>query len=220
MPPWPIWTILLIAAGTFILLNLLRSREETRRQRPPVRGASPSDADDSQSRKQAPVTDLDRFLQEVHRRRTSEGAEIVAVTPARRPTPERGSTRSSAQDPATRAALPPSRRSLRSGERIPSRRSGASEAQAEAIPLAIAVEEPTSRSRVPPVLEPTGTAFPGSPPPPAAVKAVQSVAAPGSRKRQDSSFLAYLSSRQSLRNVVILREIFDPPLCKRASKPH
>jgi hypothetical protein len=220
MPPWPIWTILLIAAGTFILLNLLRSRDEIRRQRPPMRGGSPSDTDESQSRKQAPVTDLDRFLQEVHRRRSTEGAEIAAEPPARRSIPERVSTRSATPDPAARAALPPSRRSPRSGDRIPSRRSGTSEAQVEAIPLAIAVEEPTGRSRAQSGPEPSATVFPGSPPPLPSVKAVQSVAAVGSKGKQDKSFLALLSTRQSLRNAVILREIFDPPLCKRTSRPH
>jgi hypothetical protein len=219
MPGWPAMTILLIAAGTFILLNLLRSREETRRQRPPVRGGAPSESEDPQGRRQPPLTDLDRFLQEVHRRRAAEGEEANAEPAPRQPDLERVRPRRSAPDTAARVPLPPSRRLPRSGERASSRRSGAPGAQEEVIPLAIAVEETTARSRAQSGPESSATAFPSSPPPLPSVKAVQSVAAPGSRGRQDKSFLAFLSSRQSLRNAVILREIFDPPLCKRAAKP-
>jgi hypothetical protein len=220
MPNWPVMTILLIAAGTFILLNLLRSREESRRQRPPVRGGARSESEDPQGRRQPPLTDLDRFLQEVHRRRTAEGAEADVEPPPRRPDPERVSPRRSVPEPAARVSLPPSRRSPRSGERASTRRSGAPTAREEVIPLAVAVEETTARSRAQSGPEPSATAFPGSPPPLPSVKAVQSVAGPASRGMQDKSYLAFLSSRQSLRNAVILREIFDPPLCKRGAKPH
>jgi hypothetical protein len=220
MPGWPVMTILLIAAGTFILLNLLRSREETRRPRPPVRGGARSESEDPQERRQPPLTDLDRFLQEVHRRRTAEEADAKAEPPPRRTDPEQVSPRRSMPEPVARVSLPPTRRSPRSGDRPTSRRSGAPTAREEVIPLAVAVEETTARSRAQSGPEPSATAFPSSPPPIPTVRAVQSVAAPGAKGRQDKSFLAFLSSRQSLRNAVILREIFDPPLCKRAAKPH
>jgi hypothetical protein len=220
MPQWTIWTILLIAAGTFILLNLLRSREETRGQRTPMRRGAQNDADESRGKRQPPLTDLDRFLQEVHRRRTAEGPEAETETPVRRPEPEQSGRRASSPAPVARAALPPSRRSRPAGERSSSRRSGTSQTQEEVIPLAIAVEEPAGRSRGQSGPEPSSTVFPGSPPPLPSVKAVQSVAAPGSKKRQDNSFLALLSSRQSLRNAIIVREILDPPICKRHAQPH
>jgi hypothetical protein len=212
MPQWGIWTILLIAAGTFILLNLLRSREELRRQRPLSRGGSSRDAEGSEARKQPPLTDLDRFLQEVHRRRNADETESAPKPAVRQPASGRTGNRSSAPQPA----VPVGRRSPRAGERTPSRRPSASRAQEEVIPLAIAVEEPAGRGKVRSVPEPAAAAFPSSPPPPPAVllsakPAVVSV----SGKQQDRTFLAFLSSRQSLRDAVILREIFDPPLCKR-----
>jgi hypothetical protein len=198
MPGWPVMTILLIAAGTFILLNLLRNREETRRQRPPMRDGIRNEADDPRPRREPPLTDLDRFLQEVHRRRTSESAE-AKPEPPRRPVP------------APRVAPSASRRSSRAGERATSR----SSAREEVIPLAIAVDTPADRPRNQGVPEPGVIAFPGSPVAPPTVTTIQRVGATGVKKRQDTSFLRFLSSRSSLRDAVILREIFDPPLCKR-----
>src|ERR1700736_2238034 len=92
-----IWAILLTAAGVFILLNLLRTKEESRRRGPP-QGGAPVAEDNPQARREPPMTDLDRFLQEVHRRRVAaEGEEpredrpvrpVERVTiPPRRPTP-------------------------------------------------------------------------------------------------------------------------------------
>jgi hypothetical protein len=160
-------------------------------------------------------------LQEVHRRRQSgEAPEAKAEPPQRFSESERASPRRAAPEPVARVARVPSRRSPRSGEKPSSRGTVASPLQEDVIPLVIAVEEPASRSQVQFGTDPSATAFPSSPPPLAAVRAVQSVEAPGSKARQNKSFLALLSSRQALRDVMILREIFDPPLCKRRAKPH
>jgi hypothetical protein len=221
MPGWPVMTILLIAAGTFVLLNLLRNREEIRRQRPPVRGDAREEGDDPQTRRQPPLTDLDRFLQEVHRRRqTGEAPEAMVELPQRPSESERVRPRPPVAEPVGRVARVPGRRSPRTGEKPSSRGSGASARQQEVIPLAIAVQEPASRSQVQFGTETSATVFLSSPPPVAAVRAVQSVEAPGAKARPNKSFLALLSSRQALRDVMILREIFDPPLCKRGVKPH
>jgi hypothetical protein len=201
---WPL-AILLTAAGAFILLNLLRSKEEARRRRP-VQGSAREQDDNPERKRQAPVTDLDRFLQEVHRRRRqAEGEEatpqprvepVIVVRPPARP---------------DRVGPIPGRRPARSRERQPARRSDA--AAFEAIPVAIAVEEPRSAARSGP--EPSATVFPASPPALPAVRAVQSVEASRSGARRGKSFFALLNSRQALRDAIVLREILGPPLCKR-----
>jgi hypothetical protein len=210
---WPIWAILLVAAGAFILLNLLRNKEEMRRRHPPVQGRARGTEDNPDGTRQAPVTDLDRFLQEVHRRRRVAEGEESGAQPVRRPVESPASPRRSTPAPVPRAYPGPSRRAPRSGERPTARRPSA--APVEVIPLAIPVEDPASRSWARSGPEPSATVFPASPQPLPAVRAVQSVEASRSPARKGNSFLALLNSRQALRNAIVLREILDPPLCKR-----
>jgi len=211
MFPWQIWIILLIAAGTFILLNLLRSREEARRQPPRARNSARRASDESEGGRQEPITDLDRFLREVHSRRSAAGAE----PPAARPAPER--PRKSSPLPTGRVAPPPKRRSGRPEERSTTRRSNVSETPLEAIPVAIAVEVPVRAEPQPSTPNPYVVGFPGASPMPPAPSTAGPIAASMSRPGQ-GAFVGLLSSRQSLRDVMILREIFDPPLCKRRPK--
>jgi hypothetical protein len=206
MPPaWCIWAVVLFAGGVLILLNIIRNREEIRR-----RQTSPREAgDDPSSRREPPATDLDRFLREVHRRRRTaqeEGApRRESPPPVREPRP--------APQPFSRMSAPPPRRPLRSEDRPPSRRPSAPPIQTEVIPLVIPVDDPGPGTQrrlaaqgMPVEFPPSQAAPPSSPSTAATIRAT-------SQRR--AAIVALLGNPQALRNAIILREIFDPPLCKR-----
>jgi hypothetical protein len=207
------WAILLTAVGVFILLNLFRNKEEARRRRPPARGPRPIDADDPSGRRQEPVTDFDRYLQDFQRRRRTSG------TGEQKPRPQPPVRPAQPVQNRPRRAAPESERRSPTRSSVDSplaRQSASGPLQTEVIPYAIPVGElaPPPRVTLEPIRIVPAKAFPVTPPAPRAARGVG--AAPLPRPvAKDESFLALLQSRQTLRNVIILREILDPPLSKR-----
>jgi hypothetical protein len=200
---WEIWLVPLIALAVWILGSLLRGGvEEPPRNDPqpngggPVRGRPP----------QRPMTDLDRFLQEVHRRRQG-GEQHQTELPEMAPPPQRAE-----RQPAPARAMPtPTRQPPRRPPRPttpPVKRTPRGK-PAEAIVVRLPVAEPAKQLEqvVPEVvaLSPATVPTPPPPPPPPAV------AGP------PPSLATLLSTPEGLRNAFILREILAPPLCKRQS---
>src|SRR5439155_20799500 len=141
-----------------ILLSLLRNQEETCRRRPAqggVRGAE----DNPDSKRRPPLTDLDRFLQEVHRRRMAAEGEETTEETSPRPVAPLIIPRRSGPASASRVPPGPGRRMARSGERQPSRRSAAAPIEVEAIPVAIPVEDTAAQSSARSGPEPSSTVF-------------------------------------------------------------
>ena len=203
--PWCFWAVLLFAGGVLVLLNIIRNREEIRR-----RQTSPREAgDDPPVRREPPATDLDRFLREGHRRRRTAQEEGA---PRREPPPLVREPRP-ALPPFSRTSAPPPRRPSPSEDRPPSRRPSAPPIQTEVIPLVIPVDDPGPGSKRRLAAQGTPLAFPPSQAaPPGSPSTEATIRATGQRR---AAIVALLGTPQALRNAIILREVFDPPLCKR-----
>jgi hypothetical protein len=207
------WAIPLTALGVFIILNLLRNKEEARRRRPPLRESRPEDADEPSGRRQEPVTDFDRYLQDFQRRRRA--TERGEQRPRLQPPVRRDQTAQSRPRRANTASSRPS--APRASVDAPlARQSTARPLQTDVIPYALPVNEPTSLlpAALAPIPVTPATAFPVIPtaPPVARGAGTTSMLRPGVAQ---GSFKALLQSRQNLRSAIILREILDPPLSKR-----
>jgi hypothetical protein len=207
---WLGWAILLTVVGAFILMNLFRNKEEARRRRPSVREIGPEDEDKPPRQQPEPLTDFDRYLQDFQRRR--QGREGGPGRPRPRPAPR---PIQSPENRARRAAPASERRPQRSTVDAPLPRRPTT-ADAEVIPYAIPVETPAILARAIPVVIPVAPA-PAFPATPAGAPAARGVGGVRSTRpaAQAGTFLGSLQSRQTLRNLVILREILDPPLSKR-----
>ena len=203
--PWCFWAVLLFAGGVLILLNIIRNREVIRRQQ-----GSPREAgDEPPSRREQPTTDLDRFLREVHRRRRTAQEEGA---PGREPPPLVREPRPAAQ-PFSRTSAPPPRRPSRSEDRLPSRRPSATPIQTDVIPVVIPVDDPGPGTKKRLAAQASAVEFPASAAaPPGSPSVAATLRAAGQRR---AAIVALLGNPQALRNAIILREIFDPPLCKR-----
>jgi hypothetical protein len=180
------WLIPVILIIIWVVNSFLRGNEEERnknRQRPTPRGDRPP----SEPTARRSTSDIDRFLEEVNRRRR-QAAE-------RRPTPEPPRQRPPSRPPS---APPPRRQpTSRPVERIPT---------AEVIPVVEAVA--TAVAARPPALtaQPAATAQPT----PGAVNAsVPVVPAPMQQ------LMGLLASPENLRTAILLREVLGPPRCRR-----
>jgi hypothetical protein len=211
---WHFWLVPLIAVAVWILGSLLRSGAEERQRM--LQRQNPGGGPDGGRQPQRPNTDLDRFLQEVHRRRQASERRDVQEEPP--PVPERADSRPKPRPvpPPVRQPPPPPRRpAVRPASPPPAVRR----------PQTRTVEDPT------PVVQ---VVVPASPTPvdqlPAVVPVLSEVGiAPGRQARKartatyrdpvgpPPSLAALLSSPEGLRNAFILREILDAPLCKRRS---
>jgi hypothetical protein len=188
---WVQWLIPLVALAVWILSNLARNREdEPRRARPPqVRG-------DEQPREKKPE-EVDRFLDEVRRRRETADARKRKVDEPRRVLPRREEQRKPLQPPASRPEAP--------------RRPAPPPLPPSPPPKPVVVKEP------PPLPRPAAgkvedvvvarivTASPGG------ETAIERVAS-GPAKQQ---IFDLLCRKNNLNTAVLLREILGPPLSKQ-----
>lgn len=183
----------IIAVAVWILSSLIRGAEEQRVRRPRPQRDPEEPADGTRPRRSP--SEIDRFLQEVQRRR-QEGEERRPPREAPKPLP-----------PAEEVlvAIPvqevPNRRTPRADR--PRRR------PAESRPIPVAQPVPVVP---PPVLE---TQFRESPPPPGPEAASQPTAAEKKREAMGKQLRELLNSKQSLATAFILREVFDRPLSLR-----
>jgi hypothetical protein len=212
MGGWEIWLALVFAAAVWILGHLLRQGAQTDEKRDQPRpGAGerrPPGRPPGAAPRQPPRTELDRFLQEVNRRKQLAEQRGRAQQPASAP-PERRPPR-----PRTVAV-----------ERPPARR------MVEPMPEVISVE-PTRRAEPVPVLElAEAQARPATVPPAAPVPVVPTGGAAGSvvlgpatpfppavRQGQSGAIRrlgAMLRSKDNLCAAMMLREILDRPVCHR-----
>jgi hypothetical protein len=209
-----VWTIILISVAMWFLSNLFRGGEDERAQGRP--GQDPRR--NPGGRGKTAGADIDRFLEEINRRR-KEAAERQGVKPPealspatarpRRPRPQR-------PEPSPRSAQIPMALPVARAERRPEVRRTLEEPV-----LAVAVEEvvkPASERK------PARTALPA-----ARVQAVAVVAEPVlpasltaiatvSMKAQSpalTQLMSLLRTPQTLRTAVLLHEILGPPRCRR-----
>jgi hypothetical protein len=219
MNNWQAWIVPVIALGVWILSHLLRGNEQDKKA--PPRGRQPGE--NPPGRAKEPLTDLDRFLREVNRRR--QNAEERRTGPAAKPPivltaqPIVERPRPSVPKPARPA--PPQRRQAARPVPAPSK-SATPKFQPE--PLTVLPADGKTEHAIPlPASEQTPLAFPTSSEiiriaTPAAL-ATAAKMAPAIRQASTTStpppFLTLLSSAENLRTAIVLREIFDPPLSKR-----
>jgi hypothetical protein len=210
---WRFVLILLVPLAVWVLSSIFRPSEEERRGERRRAGEGPP---------RRPATELDRFLEEARRRK---GAGRPAEAPERPPEarPEARVERVPLPARPVAPAAPPRPRQAPAAERRPSlgREGRAAE---PAPPPRRPVAEPALV--VQPVL-----VVPPPPPPPAPAAPAPVVLAPAppvggavSRKpeRPTSTFLtqlaALLQKKETVGAAVVLREIFDRPLCDRGPR--
>jgi hypothetical protein len=218
---WFFWLLPVIALGIWILSNLLTNREEEKRPARPVR--RPAAGDESGRPQQPVLTDLDRFLQEVNRRRQAAEARAANPAQARPPVPapvpiaERPARvpRPEPAPPRVRP-VPTSQPARRSTPRPspPVRRSSTRDEPPLALPVEVVVARASDR-----VPERAAIIFPAAAPAPVAPPNSPEEAPPPVRRSQSSGSLReLLTSRDSVRTAIVLREIFDPPLAARTGR--
>lgn len=190
---WVKWAIPLVVVGVYIVSQLAAQLRDAKRR--PNRNLPPTRPDDSPStpprpRAQRPSPEMDRFLEEVRRRQQPPPAQPRPVQERPRPQP---SPRPVVLAPASTSA--PARPVVRTSPRPPNRKIP------EAVPAAIA----TLPTQTLPVIS--------APPPPPPTRVSVSADKPASAAVYQ--VLDLLRDRQSLATAVLLREILDPPLCRR-----
>lgn len=201
---WSVVMILIIALGVMILGSLFRGSEPERKD---------GRADDAAAgRPRRSANDLDRFLNEIQRRRQAGGrAPQPPAAEGGRPA-ERRSSR-----PPQAVPVPTARPSEQSRRRPPRPQTPSSRVPAPT-PVVEAI-----RTALPPLAEPmvAQVVVPLDRPPLAAPAAALPAAAPppSVRERARSPALtqltAMLRSPRQMRAAIILREILNPPLSQR-----
>lgn len=193
---WVQWLVPLVALGVWILSNLARNREdEPRRARPPqVRGDGMPEAAPRQRKE---PEEVDRFLDEVRRRRENTERKKKADEPRRVLLPKREETRKPAQpqsrQDAQRKPTPPPVPKLipvKEPPTSPRKEPGSSPRSANRIEEVVVarIVSPTPRSDSP---------------------------APVHAERTIPQLLDLLCRKENLTTAVLLREVLGPPLCKR-----
>jgi hypothetical protein len=241
---WEVWIVPIIAIAVWILGSLMKGTEP---ERAPDRsgrpgGPRPQPGEPGAPRPRAPG-DLDKFLQEIQRRRRAAEERERPPQPEPQPQAERPPERTidrpplSAQPgprprpPQPRPAQPapaPRRRPVRSVPDQPTSPPVArpvSEPRRPRVPAReVPVEPPLDVLPVPPRLQPPLTPAPAPAPPVAVV--VAEVAPPpeptfpqAAQARRQSPALeqlvAFLKSPQSMRAAIVLQEVLGPPVCRR-----
>jgi hypothetical protein len=219
-----VFLILLVPLGVWILSSVFKSEDE----RPGSRQGNGS----RPTAQRRPVTDLERFLEEARRRRESadkrqqpEGEAPARPAPSREVRPSSGSERRPARTP------PPPPQPRRRQVEGPAPRSNRPPVLLEAVPdsstvvLTPRIEPPRPEprrveplrplpaepSRSMPVPAPTPVVSAAPPLPPAPPVAGSRTAPPPAV----AQLVELLRSPRSAATAIILREVFDQPLCRR-----
>jgi hypothetical protein len=215
---WVKFVVPLIAVAVWILANLARAPKEPPRppaRRPPV---PPPDVQGKQA-PPSPPTDVDRFLQEVARRR-KEAAERRQAGPSE--LAPLGREEPKADKPPPPVAVPvevvPAPRRLAPRERLPEKKSKPRSAETSRdIPE---VRPVRSQPRVLEVVQVPAPPPPGPvAPPPGPPPAPTADANPGQvTPTAASQVLALLANQATLPVCFLMHEIFQPPLSRRPSR--
>jgi hypothetical protein len=212
---WEVLIVPLIALGVWILGTLFRNEEDERaRQR--RRGSLEGGGVRVPPRR--PVTDLDRFLEEARRRREAaergRSSSPAAATEAPPPRPMRPPLQ---QDRPAREAP---RRPRSSSPAGPPRRPAAEVPVARAVPSS----PPPAEADVVRVVRAESVPVPvapipvAEPVPPARALPAPAMPQPGRGQVRNpilTQVVALLRSPQAAGTALVLREIFDQPLCRR-----
>lgn len=196
---WEVLLILLVPLGVWILSSIFKGEDQQPR--------SGTRANMEEKPQRRPVTDLDRFLEEARRRReAAQGGAPKAVVPARpqpkpiaareqRPAPERKPASAAQPRPALRAPQPSRQPIL-----------------LEAVPeVQVVARAPVPRAEAPTI----PASPPAMPPPPPPVAVVPRVVTPVKLSPALARVTQMLSSPQAAAAAIVLREIFERPLCQR-----
>jgi hypothetical protein len=206
------WIFLIIAVAVWILNALLRSAEDERRKR---REPRPPGEDDPRGRSSRSAGDIDRFLEEINRRRRQASERRLpparpreAAGPGARPQPSRVEAPSRTDSPPWSES--PSRK-------VPPVRSAEEQVrQRERGKRAGEPESPTAAQQLPQTVSPAAATAT-----PAIVDSglSNSTPTPAPTDREPApaavQLLTLLRAPQWLRTAVLLKEVFDKPLSQR-----
>jgi hypothetical protein len=208
---WVKWLIPLVVVFVIILSNLARIAQDEKKQLP-RRRPRPNGERDATMQPRRPTSEVERFLDEVNRRRRADAAGPRPPLPPRPPAvpprvvAERPASRDVQDLPA--AVLPVAAAPV--DQSMPTKRPPRE------------MSPPTERRGPTPAVEEILTATvvpfpPGSAPAPAATAATGT--APVVARKPDTAtavmLLKLLRSPASLKTAVVLREVLDGPLCRR-----
>lgn len=213
MGGWHFWGALIIGAVIWIVGQLLRNSAQQEEKRTPA-APGPEDRAAGQRRPAPGSTELDRFLQEVNRRKQNAEQRTRAQTenrPAVAPSPRSSVDAPLAARPAGASSPPPvRRRPSRPAAEGPSTRAPQRRAPAGDVPVLLEVVPVVEPS--PPAPAPLPTVLPAPSPAkaPAFPPTQGKIASPALRQ-----LLAMLGSKNNLRAAILLREVLDPPMCHR-----
>lgn len=200
MDNWIKLLVPLIALAVWILSNMAKNREEPRRNQ---RSPTPPDMDSPPRPRRAP-TDVDRFLEEVRRRRESgekKSPPLLREAPASREQTRSRPVSGPVAEPVVRPHRP-----APTSEEGPKQRSPRRSAAQEAVPVAKIVSPPPL-----PQLTPAQVAEQAS---------IAALGQPGQMAAKDVSpaikqLFGLLKSPQTMQTAVLLREILEAPRCRR-----
>jgi hypothetical protein len=212
--------IVVVVELVWILSSIFRGTEEDRRgqQRPPL---TPRPPGAPASRPRPPATTVDRFLEEINRRRR-EAAERQGATPtAQSSAPASPKPRSEPPRRQPRPApsiLSPQPTRPGAPRRVPTLEVVVAEVQYPQV-------EAIDARRAPPAAKPAFRPAPTAPPEKVVVAEVLAVTPPPAlavptprsrpASRRAAQLIALLHNRQMLGNALLLHEILGPPLCER-----
>ncbi len=197
MGGWEVWGALIVGAAIWIIGHLLRQSADNDTKNRPTPRPQPSDRP-NRPRPQSGTSDLDRFLQEVQRRKqAAEGRGKPPPAPKRQPQQRRPAPRNVPD------VLP---------TRTPGALRRAEPAVLEVVPAEVPARAPVA---TPAPVEVPVVAMVG----PGDVQPATRRIFPPPRKTPASPALAQLqklmATRDSLRAAVLLQEVLGPPLCHR-----
>lgn len=207
---WIKWLIPLIALAVYILSNMAKEREETRRPLRPLPPPLPPPKDTGDRPKRSP-SEVDRFLEEVRRRReeTAKPAEVKPAAPrpvaerqperpavVERPRPQRPAPAEALTRPGSSGKEEPVKQ-----QRPPARRPAAGQ---EAIPVVQLAPLPAASILAPP-------------PQPTPELGALHLSMPQARAVSPAAkqLMELLKTPQTLRTAFLLREVFERPRCRR-----
>ncbi len=208
--------IVVVVELVWILSSIFRGTEDERKgqQRPPLTPRTPGAGP---SRQRPPATTVDRFLEEINRRRREAAERQTASTPARPSVPAPGKPRSE-----------PPRRQPRPTPTVLSPQPTRPAAPRRGTPAEVVVAEiQYPQVEAIDVRRPKPATRPATTPPPEKVvvaEVIEVTPAPGptlsTRRGHPASaratqLIAMLHNHQTLGNALVLHEILGPPLCER-----
>ncbi len=212
--------IVVVVELVWILSSIFRGTEDDRKgqQRPPLTPRAPGAPGPRQPR--PPATTVDRFLEEINRRRREAAERQTAGGQSRPQPPAPGGPRPPEPPrrqprPAPAVLTPPSARPPAAGRVVPAEVVVAEVQYPQVEAIEARRARPAAKPASPPAVTPAEKVVVAEVVElrPRPDQAATRLSRPASARA--AQLIAMLQNRQALRNALVLNEILGPPLCER-----